>query len=143
MRLLFNNDRGFTLIELLIALTIFAIGLLAIAKLQVSAIRDNTNSSTRTLGASLAQGVVEEVLSRESDDPLLRINGTNAALIDPDNLDGDGDATTLKFEGAMGYTASWTVTADSPVNQVSQIVVNVVDTTGRTTTLTAYKRYIN
>lgn len=137
------NNKGFTLIEVMIAITIFAVGLLAIAGLQANAIRHNSGSTLRTTGSALAQGVMEQVLSLESDNPLFRINGTNAATIDPNNGDGDGNTTTLRLQGGGFYTANWVVTVDTPVTRISRIVVNVQEASGRTTTLSGYKRYTN
>ncbi|RKX24146.1 MAG: hypothetical protein DRP47_11805 [Candidatus Zixiibacteriota bacterium] len=136
-----KNSKGFTLIEILIALTIFSVGLLAIAGLQVSAIRYNSGSNLRTSTTALAQGIMEQVMALESDDPLLRVSGTNTANIDPNDYDGDGDATTLRLPGAGSFTANWVVTKDIPVSRVSRITVNVLAASGRSMTLTSFKRY--
>jgi len=40
-----ENQTGFTLIEILVAITIFSVGLLAIAGLQISAINFNRGSN--------------------------------------------------------------------------------------------------
>jgi type IV pilus assembly protein PilV len=144
------NDSGFTLVEILVAITIFAVGLLAIAGLQANAIQHNSGSTLRTTGTALAQGVMEQVLSLESDNPLLRVTGTNIATIDPedgdgiiapDDRDGDDNPTTLTLLGGGSYTANWTVTVDTPVARVSRIVVSVQEASGRITTLTGFKRY--
>lgn len=135
------DDKGFTLIEILIAITIFAIGLLAVAGLQINAMRHNSLSTLRTSGAALAQGVMEQVLALASDDPRFRNAGTNVAAIDPNDTDHDGDAATLTLGGGGTYTANWSVTVDTPVSRMSRIDVTVQDATGRVTTLTGYKRY--
>lgn len=134
------NNKGFTLIEVMIAITIFAVGLLAIAGLQANAIRHNSQSTLRTSGAALAQGVMEQVLSLEGDDLRFANAGTNIAIIDPNNIDNDGNTATLSLPGAGAYTATWAVTVSDPVTLISRIVVNVQDNTGRITSLTAFKR---
>lgn len=55
-------DSGFTLIEILIALSIFAIGVLAVATLQVSAHLENRNSADITQASNLATGQLEEII---------------------------------------------------------------------------------
>lgn len=136
-----SNHNGFTLIEVLIALTIFMVGLLAIAGMQASAINYNSTSTLRTSGAAIAQAVMEEALSLETDDPLLQVNATNAANLDPNNSDGDNNTATLTLPGGGTYTANWTVTINTPVSRIARIDVNAQDATGRLTTLTGYKRF--
>ena len=47
-----KKENGFTLIEVLIALTIFAVGLLAVAALQTSAIKMNSSHFSRSASSS-------------------------------------------------------------------------------------------
>lgn len=123
-----SNDNGFTLLELLIALTIFSVGLLAIAGLQINAIRHNSGSNLRTSITAVAQGVMEQVMSMDSDDPLFSSSGTNAASI-------------VQTPSAGTITANWVVTVDTPLAGISRIDVNVQEASGRTITLTNFKRY--
>ena len=53
------NENGFTLIETMLAIAIMAIGLLALASLQVTAIGGNAQSKKRTLALSLAEDKIE------------------------------------------------------------------------------------
>ena len=66
-----NNQKGFTLVELLVALTIFAIGLLAIAGMQLTGMRESNKSFTRDVSGTLAQGIMEDILSRDCGDAFL------------------------------------------------------------------------
>ena len=52
---------GFTLIEVMIALVILSIGILALVKLQISAIQGNTLSQNMTTAVSLAEQRVEQL----------------------------------------------------------------------------------
>lgn len=54
-----NNQSGFTLIELLFAVTIFAVGILAVATMQLSAIRGNKLSSEWSRATELARMQIE------------------------------------------------------------------------------------
>jgi type IV pilus assembly protein PilV len=62
--------QGFTLLELLVALTIFSVGLLAIAGMSVTSIRGNNQAATLTDATFLAQGVLEAIQARDPSDPL-------------------------------------------------------------------------
>lgn len=53
------NENGFTLIETMLAIAIMAIGLLALASLQVTAIGGNAQSKKRTLALALAEDKIE------------------------------------------------------------------------------------
>lgn len=55
-------EAGFSLVEVLIALSIFAIGILAVATLQVSAGMESRNSADITQASNLASGQMEEIM---------------------------------------------------------------------------------
>ena len=103
-----TDNTGFTLIEILVALTIFSVGLLAIAGQQLNAIRHNSGSNLRTSTTALAQGVLEEVMSWPGNHADFTSDNTYNADIDPNDSDGDGDTTTLRLGGAGSFTASYT-----------------------------------
>ena len=54
-----SGENGFTLIEVLIAISIFAIGLLAVAALQITAFHGNRVGDEVTKATTLAQTQVE------------------------------------------------------------------------------------
>lgn len=88
----FNNG-GFTLLEVLIALVITAVGLLAIAQMQVIAIRANSQGKDVTEASTLATQQLEYLKALPSDHADLTV-GTHA---DPTN----------PIQGK--YTRTWTV----------------------------------
>jgi len=74
MKALKRQD-GFTLIEVLIALTIFAVGLLAVAAMQNSAILMNSNAGKLTELSTLGMDQIEKLSALPFNDPLLNPGG--------------------------------------------------------------------
>jgi type IV pilus assembly protein PilV len=68
-----HGDAGFTLIEVLVALTILSFGLLALASMQIAAIRGNTSAAKADLAYSLATAELERLINLPFDDPELDI----------------------------------------------------------------------
>lgn len=106
-------DSGFSLIEILIALSIFAIGILAVATLQVSANLDSRNSADITQASSLASGQLEEIMHlpflHSSLDPASNPHSKTSGkfliqwLVTDTDLNGDG-----VFESkTVDLTVSW------------------------------------
>jgi type IV pilus assembly protein PilV len=90
-----NRQQGYSLIEVMIALTIFSIGILAIAQLQISAVHNNTNGNLATQATMLAEAQIEN-LKNTSDVTLLA----------------DGVETGIDQNGATGgiYTRTTAIT---------------------------------
>jgi type IV pilus assembly protein PilV len=59
-----RNERGFTLLEVIMAVSILTVGLLAVASMQISAMRGNTMSMTYTESTEMVQDRVEKLLPR-------------------------------------------------------------------------------
>ena len=95
-----EDQQGFTLIELLLGITVFAIGLLAVAAMQVSAIRGNRLGGEWSRAAALAQMQVEALKTGDIVSGSLSVNGT---YNDPNN--------PIDETGASGgiYTRTWQV----------------------------------
>ena len=79
-----KNQWGFTTLELLIAISILMVGLLGVASMQVSGIRGNYFSANTTMGLTLAEEKMEE---------LLALNYTHGDLQDSE-LGNNSDLTT-------------------------------------------------
>ena len=62
---LFANQQGFSLLELLIALIILSIGLLAFAKAQVTALRDNQAAHFYSIANTQALSIAERLRACE------------------------------------------------------------------------------
>jgi type IV pilus assembly protein PilV len=112
-------DGGFTLIEVLIAITIFAVGLLAVAAMQNSAILMNSTAGKLTNLSTWGMDKIEELSALPYTDPWLEEDGN------PPNNDSAGN-THREVSG--DYTVSWTVLDDNPLPSCKNITVTV---TGR------------
>lgn len=113
-----NNNLGFTLPEVLIAISIFAIGFLAAATMQIYASNSNRRASEATEATSIASRHLERLMTLDFDDGDLDpagsphpAGGLNEGkysiqwqVADSDeNSDGVNDAKTIKL------TVSWSL----------------------------------
>ena len=101
---------GFALIEVIIALTIFTVGLLALAAMQNSAVKMNATADKLTNLATRGMDKIEELSALPYADPSL-----DSAENPHQEVSGD-------------YTLSWTVIDDNPMTNTKNITVTV---TGR------------
>lgn len=124
---------GVTLVELLVAITIFAVGLLAIAAMQITSVRANFNSNIRSTSIAAGQGALEDLTARADTDPIFN---------DPDEYTGTVSVDVIDGNETTTYDANYTVTPDTPIPNMYQIVVKVVSVwdSQERYTLTSYKR---
>jgi type IV pilus assembly protein PilV len=102
-----KEKEGFTLIEVIIALTIFAVGLLAVAAMQNSAVKMNATAGRLTNLATGAMDKIEELSALPYADPLL-------------------DSTQNPHQEIFGnYTVSWTVIDGNPTPNTKNVTVTV------------------
>jgi type IV pilus assembly protein PilV len=102
-----KKQDGYTIIEILIALTIFAIGLLALAGLQTSAIKMNSIAGNLTNLSTLGMHKIEELSALPYSHPLL-------------------DSASNPHKEQLGdYNISWTVIDNNPVAHTKNISVTV------------------
>jgi len=125
---------GFGLLELLIAMTILAIGMLGIMKLQMQAGFGNVSSRHNSAAVNLARSKMEE-LKRIGSYSLQE--GAIPALADSDTTNDLDDWTTPDFtEGPMNesadaslggkiFTRSWNVVQDFPIPNFKTVRVRV------------------
>lgn len=126
------NDRGFTLVELLVAITIFAVGLIGIAGMQLTALRTNFGANIKSSATAVAQGALEDVLSLDREDPLFHsATATTQTLLVP-------------VGAGENYIVTCTVTPDNPLDGVARVEAQVSSAwDGRALmTMTAFKRGI-
>jgi len=82
-----TGDSGFSLIELLIAMCVLAIGMLAAASMQYSAVRNNTTGNTATQANMLAKATLEMLKSQDIESSALAVGD----YVDPSPVDASGN----------------------------------------------------
>jgi type IV pilus assembly protein PilV len=117
-----KKQEGFTLIEVLIAVSIFAVGLLAVAAMQTSAIRVNSTAGRITELSTCGIDKLEELLSLPFTDAQLSSAGNpHADPVTPD-----------------GYTVTWNTFANNPVPGTMRIDMTVAGK-GKTLRITSIR----
>ena len=86
------TTRGFTLIEVLVGILIFAVGMMALAKLQGNLARNSGDSNARTVATNIAEEVIESARNFGQ----ITSDGTNSAY--NDIVDG---TTTVTRSGTL------------------------------------------
>lgn len=128
-----KNAGGFTLLEIMIAMAIFSIGILGIAKMQLSATSGNTSSRGWTEAATIGQQQLEMLMSLNYDNALLldvNGDGTNQDA-DNDGTDDNGGDFGLDETNAPDqsitvdtvYNVFWNIAEDEPVANSKKIKV--------------------
>lgn len=115
------DKRGFTLLEVLVAISIFAVGVLAVASMQLSAITGNRLGNEVTQATALAQMQMEALKSTELSSAMLNPGNYN----DPNNPIDETGANGGKF------TRSWVVANNTTFSRT--VTVTVQWTKGGTT----------
>jgi type IV pilus assembly protein PilV len=110
-KLAIGFDEGFTLIEIMITLVILSVGLVALAGLQITAIKANAFSKRMTTATAVAEAKIEQL----KDTPYANVQSESATPIVAAN---------------MNFTRQVTVTANSPVPNTKTIQVTVTWTEG-------------
>lgn len=139
-----KKEAGFTLIEILIAITILAFGILAVATMQATSIKGNSQAIGITEGITLAQDKIEEFIGLDynhADISDTDNDGTTQDTAPDDGVDDDGgnfglddtvdgggnviaDRSELNVNGSR-YDLYWNIAVDEPINNVKTIRVIV------------------
>ena len=104
------GEKGFTLLEVIVAISILTFGLLAVASMQMTAIRGNYNASNITEATTVAQDRLENLMGLLYSDPLL----------DPGN--GLSDPAP---PSPSGYTITYDVSDNNPMTNTRLITMTV------------------
>jgi len=135
----FSEEKGFTLIEVMIAMAVFAIGILAVGSMQLTAAHGNTESGKMTTAATIAQNQMEQLISTDYDDPaypgnpawaLNDTNGDGTAGLNS-NTAGTADHADPANPVNGQYFVYWNIAADNPIRNTKTIEVIVTWRNGR------------
>lgn len=129
-----KNAKGFTIIEVLMAISIFAVGMLAVATMQISAIKVNSRANHLTIRTTYAMDRLEQIMAWAY---------TNANIAD-DNPDVGTPSTPYPDTDPdlpADVTVSWTVDDNNPIQGTKLITVTVTQGI-KTTRLTTIKSNI-
>lgn len=136
------NEKGFTLVELLVAITIMAIGILAVVQMQVVALQSNSIANKLGVATSLAQEVMDDIQSWDINTPPVDGAFTVDSVAVAYNRLGAGlNASSVTFPDSGTYNATYTITLVQPDLATAFISVTVTGG-GRTVTLTSLKRIV-
>jgi type IV pilus assembly protein PilV len=129
-------EKGYTLIEVLMAISILAVGMLAIASLQTSGIRVNATAQHITTRTTWAQDRIEKLMALPYNDPWLEEAGNDPGT---DSAGNKHEEKTIEdyTNYTKTYTISWEVEG-GPMANTKLIRVRVTGY-GGTTVLTAIK----
>lgn len=144
LKLRCSDQSGFTLIEVIVAISVLTVGLLGVATMQSSAIRENYLSSNVTTALTLAEFKMEDLLNRQFTDSVLDDNDAtnNGNLTSITTLDHplelvDDDGTV----GAGIYQRYWNIADNTPATNNKTLAVIVTwDNNKHRVTLSSIKR---
>lgn len=127
-----SND-GFSLVEVLIAITLLAIGLLAVAGMQTTAISGNSFSQTGTVAVHLAEEMVDRIRSNAGIRPDRYADVSTSSSVADLALDLEEPAETdvLDWKARLGSSslpnATGTITVDpnTPIGNTATVRVTV------------------
>lgn len=117
-----KSEEGFTIVEVIMAISILAIGLLAVANMQIMAMQGNASASWQAEQTTHAQDKMEE---------LMALTYTHA------DLDPAGNTHT-EANPPENFTITWDVAVDTPVPDTKLITVTATGL-NKTTILTGVK----
>ena len=129
-------EKGSSLVELLVAVTVFAIGLLAVAGMQLTALRGNASAQQVSVASGLAEGVLEEILAWPDDAPQLAADAVEQEWL-------LADATPAEQLPSSGnFRAFYAIDADYDRPRLTRVEVRVeaLNAPARPVTLVAFKR---
>lgn len=114
---------GFTLIEVMIAIGVLSIGLLALASMQITAVKGNSHSNRVTSATNLAQDKIEYLMSLPYNHPDLKDQDDDDDNVDEglDDIKGNAD---YRDQHDL-FNVFWNISVDSTIKNTKTIRVIV------------------
>jgi prepilin-type N-terminal cleavage/methylation domain-containing protein len=126
-----NEQRGFTILEVLVAIALFAFGMIALFRLQISVIQNNSLNNESSQVMALVQSRMEDLLALDYDNTDLADSNNNGenGLNNGLNLNKDGAEEDESEESKPpdhtenygSYTLSWNIAIDLPITNTKSI----------------------
>ena len=122
-----THESGFTLLEILIAISFLTVGLLAVASMQIMAIKGNSFAGDVTEATTLAEDRIEWLMTLDYNDGNLDdTNGDGTAgLSNATAATADQSITYTNVSGLV-YTIYWNNARNSPAQDTTTIRVIVI-----------------
>jgi type II secretory pathway pseudopilin PulG len=114
-----------SLIELLVAVVLLAVGALAAATMQRTAIKANQASATRQSAASLGRQLLEMATMTPYNNPSLAPTTPNTWVAPALGPSGSLDAQGLNTGSARIFERTWQITNDAPLANLKTVRVRV------------------
>lgn len=125
----FKNQKGFSLLEVLVAVVILAVGLLAAASMQTTALTATTTSRNTTLAVQLAEEMVDRIRVNAGTTPDIYNNLATGSCTSITNATALGDCNQwrdrLTSSGLPNPSGTVLVTLDSPIPSAAKITVEI------------------
>ena len=122
-------DHGFTVIEVLMAISIFAIGILGVAAMQIASVKGNASARGVTDIATWAADRVEKLMVLPYDDngllPGVYSIGAGNLTMTTDGIDNDFDGLFDEGGETGPVPIGWTIIQDSPVDNTKTLTITV------------------
>lgn len=133
-----GSQKGFTLVELLVAILLMTVGIFAVIAMQTTSMNANSIAMRLSVASSLAQEVLEDILSWPADNPNFKTAGTYSYDLDPKT---EGNGITIQGGGTYSATYQTIVGSDGTgVPQgITQLIVRVAGS-DRDVTVSGFKR---
>ncbi len=121
-----REEKGFTLIEVMIAIVVLAIGLLAVAQMQLLAVKGNSYGSKMSVAALLAQDMIERIRQNAVNVASYNNLDTNNISTRPASNPAQSDYDQIKSSITLsGLPQGRCQVAVAPVSQGNQVTVTV------------------
>ena len=142
------NNKGFTLAEVLVALTLLAVGVIAVVCMFTVSMHANLKANQYTAANNLAQEALEDILAKDITDPVFASANSGTTYGYPVTNPGTNTsaATTFTVTGAGTYTLTYTITLGTVANGIgtenASVLVNITGSGIVGMNFTGFKRLV-